>query len=80
MWISIYYMQTAVAHLVRIFTRSAPAKMHILLFEVAKKMTVDHLCRKNLLHFVQITCTWRETEKYWSIFMTEKFKGDHSFK
>ena len=37
MWISIYYTQTAVAHLVQIFTRSAPAKMHILLFEVAKK-------------------------------------------
>lgn len=63
MWISMYYMPIALAHLGRIFTRSAPAKMHILLFEVAKKMTVDHLCRKNLLHFFQITCIWRETDK-----------------
>ena len=37
--------------------------MHIILFEVAKKMAVDHLCKENLLHFFQITCTWRETDK-----------------
>lgn len=55
-WVSMYYLPIALAHLGRLFASFALAKLHIVLYEIAKSLIVDTLYKKNLLHFLQIAC------------------------